>query len=213
MVYRIVGLVTVVAWVALFGFVIWSLVNPPPSAEGTIVSVSRTRQNSECCPVTVEFRDDQGQLHTFSSPTGGDRQQEVGDQVTVYYNPEDPSTAQTADDRVMIQAIAGFGLLVLGLVSWSLFLTGKRKSQTESELANAAEWILDNKKGRLETKYQTLMVELAAVGHAPEVWADWAAGEGGGANVRLVCRICGRRRSRWLPESRQQLTPLHPCTG
>ena len=206
-------MLALVAWLALLGFLVWSFLDPPLSAEGTIVAISRTRENSECCPVTVEFRDDQGRLQTFSSPSGGDRQQEAGDQVTVYYNPEDPSTAQTADDRVMIQAIAGFGLLVLGLVSWSLFLTGKRKSQTESEFATAAERILDNKKRRLETKYQTLMVELVAVGHEPQVLADWKTGEGGGANVRLVCRKCGIRRSRWLPEGRQHLTPLHPCTG
>ncbi len=201
------------AWVALLGFLVLSLVNPPLSTEGTIVAISQTRQGSECCPVTVEFRDDQGRLHTFSSSSGGDRQQEAGDQVTVYYNPEDPSTAQTVDDRVMIQAIAGFGLLVLGLVSWSLFLTGKRKSQIDSEFANAAERILDNKKRRLETKYQTLMVDLAAVGHEPQVLADWKTGEGGGANVRLICRKCGQRRSLWRPEQRQRLTPLHPCTG
>ena len=90
MVYRIVGIVAVVAWFALLGFLVWSLVDPPLSAEGTIVAISRTRENSECCPVTVEFRDDQGRLQTFSSPSGGDRQQEAGDQVTVYYNPEDP---------------------------------------------------------------------------------------------------------------------------
>ena len=202
-----------VAWVALLGFLVLSLVDLPVSAEGTIVSISRTRQGSECCPVTVEFRDGQGRLHPFSSSSGGDRQQEAGDQVTVYYNPKDPSTAQTADDRVMIQAIAGFGLLVLGLVSWSLFLTGRRKSQTESEFANAAERILDNKKRRLEAKYQTLMGELAAVGHEPQVLADWKTGEGGGANVHLVCRNCGQRRSRWRPEQRQRLSPLHPCTG
>lgn len=97
-------------------------------AEGTVVSIRTTAQNSECCPVTVEFTDHFGTAHTFSSPSGGNRQQQVGDSIRVYYSSDDPSQAQTADGRITPLAVGGFGVFVLAMIA-VMFLMGSRRER------------------------------------------------------------------------------------
>lgn len=124
------GWLTALATVGLAAWIGWVAFNPALSVEteGTILSISMTAQNSECCPVTVEFTDSSGQRHEFSSPSGGTRGQRVGDELTVFYHPDDPTRAQTGDDRLTPLVVGGFALLVLTLVSWSFFVQARRRS-------------------------------------------------------------------------------------
>lgn len=114
----------------LAGLLVWVWFNPTLSAqaEGTVLTIRTTAQNSECCPVTVEFTDHFGTTHTFSSPSGGNRQQQVGDTIGVYFNPDDPSQAQTADDRTTPIVVGGFGVFVLAMIA-VMFLMGSRRER------------------------------------------------------------------------------------
>ncbi len=115
--FRLLVVVWAVVTVGLAVWLLWVWLNPALSAtaEGTILSISRTAQNSECCPVTVEFTAANGETYTFSSRAGGTRQQQVGDTLDVYYHPDDPSRAQTGSDRLTPLAVGGFALFVLAL--------------------------------------------------------------------------------------------------
>lgn len=127
---RRVALMAATAALLLAGLLIWVWFDPTLSAQadGTVSSIRTTAQNSQCCPVTVEFTDHLGVTHTFSSPSGGDRQQKVGDTIGVYYHPDDPSQAQTGKDRTTPIAVGGFGVFVLAMIA-VMFLVGSRKGQ------------------------------------------------------------------------------------
>lgn len=81
--------------------------------------------------MTVEFTDASGRTHEFFSPAGGNRQQKVGDTLTVFYDPADPSQAQTRDDRITPPVVGGLAALILASVSWSYFVRAKRAAQSE----------------------------------------------------------------------------------
>lgn len=127
---RRIALLAGAAALLLAGLLVWVWFNPTLSAqaEGTVVSIRTTAQNSECCPVTVEFTDHFGTAHTFSSPSGGNRQQQVGDSIRVYYSSDDPSQAQTADGRITPLAVGGFGVFVLAMIA-VMFLMGSRRER------------------------------------------------------------------------------------
>lgn len=137
---RRIALLAGSAALLLAGLLVWVWFNPTLSAqaEGTIVTIRTTAQNSECCPVTVEFTDHFGTTHTFSNPSGGNRQQRVGDTIGVYYDPNDPSQAQTAKDRITPIAVGGFGVFVLAMIA-VMFLMGsrrERRSETPSRTSH-----------------------------------------------------------------------------
>jgi hypothetical protein len=125
-------------FVGLSLWLLWAWFNPTLSeqTEGTILSISRTSQNTQCCPLTVEFTDTDGNSHSFSSGSGGDRQQVVGDKVSVYYDPADPSEAQTAKDRVTPFVVGGFVLFVLLLPALILLFGAIRQRKRDASLTS-----------------------------------------------------------------------------
>ena len=93
---------------------------PVQSAEavGTVMSVRMTARNTACCPVVVGFVDSNGARHEFESVTGGDRGLKPDDRITVFYEPGNPSSADTGRGRNHA------GVLPLAVGATALFVGG-----------------------------------------------------------------------------------------
>jgi hypothetical protein len=209
----LVGVVLLAVAAVLCAWTVQRLVWPDrsSSADGVVLSVSRSDRNQPCCAVDVSFVDDRGTRHEFHSDFGGSRSTQVGDSITVYYDPDDPSSAETASGRFKQAIIPAVGAISVAMVGAFLLLMARRKPDRDQPFANAAERLLDKKTRRFEAKHSVLMEELKAVGHEPRIHRRWTTGEGGGASVRLICAACGERRMALLPESYQRLSPTRRC--
>lgn len=209
----LVGVVLMIVAAALFAWTAQKLFRPErsSSADGLVLSVSRAAQNQPCCKVEVRFVDSKGQRHEFRSDFGGSRSTQVGDSITVYYDPNDPLSADTGSGRfkkAINPAVAGLSVAIVGAV---FLMRARRKPDDEPQFANAAERMLDKKTRRFEARHATLIEELKAAAHEPQIRATWTTGEGGGARINLVCSACGERRRAWLPETYQRLSPSREC--
>ena len=129
--YKVFGVITL----AILGWVGWSIFNLAQSAQadGTILSISRSGTGDACCRVEVEFRDEEGELQTFRSDSGGDRQQETGDRVTVYYDSNDPTDANTFKGLIVGPAVLGFAALITAMFSWVLWRAKRKRDKSDSE--------------------------------------------------------------------------------
>lgn len=126
---RIVVAVLTLGAVAVFVWAVWTLFNPALSVEtsGTITSIRKTQSNSACCPVVVEYTDDQGIVHELESVSGGGRDQSEGDSLTVYYNPDDPESADTGRGRMLSNIYGGLIALILAALAFIVFASGRKK--------------------------------------------------------------------------------------
>ncbi len=99
---------------------VWSIVTLTASAqaEGTILSIVHTEENSPCCPVELEYQDADGVTHIVTNDSGGKRGQVPGDKVTVFYDPTDPGAGDTVSGLEDAPATVGFAGVVLGLIAW-----------------------------------------------------------------------------------------------
>lgn len=98
--------------VGVAGSLLWAWFNPVLSAtaEGEILSVYSTR----CCGGIAEFTDMNGETYEFYSRRAGE-QGEVGDAIEVFYNPVDPTEADTSRITEGL-AIGGYALVLLILL-------------------------------------------------------------------------------------------------
>lgn len=99
----------------LASFMWWNITYPPKSWLSASGIIKDRRHTSGSWRPVVEYRATDGTVHTFTSNIGGSFGPAIGDKVTVYYSPHNPSQAKVAPtdgQNFLYFALGIFGLLL-----------------------------------------------------------------------------------------------------
>jgi hypothetical protein len=119
----------------------WQSFSSMTATEGTVVELQMKWGNSTAVRPVVQFQAQDGQTYTYTSPVNSSVPMfAVGDKVTIYYDPADPTDAMLAHWTAWFFALlpAGMGAIFF-LVGLGLRLGGRERQAPPSATPSAVE--------------------------------------------------------------------------
>ena len=98
----------------------------------------KTGESSWDCAITVSFEAADRRSYTHTETTRSTRVYNVGDSITVYYNPSRPSSASlSSDDRRLIGAMMSCSALIVVTLAW-LYVWFTRVNKVAAAVSGAS---------------------------------------------------------------------------